>query len=154
MISQPRSHTAPSADTRARAPRFRIAALVLACLANATFLMPELGPAENIASGFPNADKLVHSGVFAFTTWAILRATTLPASYRRMIAVVAVLVAWAWAKEGLQAFMAARVTDPWDTLADCAGIILGLVVFLVEQSMYLTHNRSREPQLPRTPPHE
>lgn len=126
-----------------RTPHFRIPALILAVIANVGFFLPELGEVGNDAAAIPFSDKAVHVGIFALTTWALLRLTCRPLPHsatatarntarRPLIVAILSLFAWAWIIEGIQSLMPARSADVRDVIADSIGIAVGYALFRLE----------------------
>jgi hypothetical protein len=97
---------------------------VAAWLALALQLWVLYAPSVPDAASFapPFADKLVHGFVFGLAVWAWSR-------LRRRWAwlIAALFAAHAVASEFIQwRFLAERTGDPWDVVADLAGVALGL----------------------------
>lgn len=79
------------------------------------------------AGGLPYLDKAVHLAVFAAVATTGLRARVLPALW-----LVGLLAVHAVVSEVLQASaLPARSGDPWDVVADLAGVALGAVAATV-----------------------
>lgn len=144
---------------------------LVAAFANAVFFMPKIPNAAEPVMSLPGADKIGHTLIFAFTTWAFARLLTLqdqsvlawssaPAHgaherghaqlgsvfgsvrVRRLLAVIAALILWGAAIEILQSFMPARSADFTDLLADACGIALGVGALWIELAL-AQRSRSR-----------
>ncbi len=97
-------------------------AFVLACAANLYGVYAPSQPGPDLS--FPYADKVAHVAVFAAVAWTG-RTVGL-----RAILLAVVLILHAVTSEIVQGtVMAGRSGDPWDVVADLAGIGIGLGIW-------------------------
>ena len=100
---------------------------VLFAVAVAGQLVVLYWPRPVSAGGLPYLDKAVHFAVFAAVTSSGLRSRVLPARW-----LIGVLAVHAVVSEVLQAsVLPARSGDPWDVVADLAGVAAGALAATV-----------------------
>jgi len=127
------SETETGASRRVRSPQVWPAAAVLAVLAvlgQAYGLYRPSGPPQ---VPFGSADKVEHAFGFALPVLLVLLALSGRAGAvgrRSVWVVIAFFVAQAALSEVIQhRFYQFRTGDPWDVVADCIGVTLGVAVF-------------------------
>lgn len=114
-------------------PAVRVGLIVATVIFNIGFFLPKV-PGAELSAGIPQADKIVHVLIFAFTTGVVLLLSK-PRGWLMTATIVGMFV-WGITVETIQDVIPGRLGDPWDVAADCLGIALaGLVGWWISRRL-------------------
>ncbi len=122
----------PASSTIRRVLAVGAVGLYWGVLCTLTHLPGNPGP-EPLRPGVPHLDKVGHTAAFAVL--AILACVVIsqfrPVALRELLAVAIGLAVYAGLDEYTQGWVPLRTPDPLDWLADVAGILVGILLFVL-----------------------